>query len=205
MELSVWLLEKSYGMKDRPVWIYDYPVLGKILIDCIRRYDRGVKRPSIVVNKKNIPELYEFNCENSEPDFLWGLLVTLGGEYGVFDVRLKCVKDYEPLYENAKLFFNGDTSEFLRIWFENDLKPKKKKATSFYSTQKWKQLRLRAFEVHGTKCQCCGRCPPEIILDVDHIKPRSKFPELALDLQNLQILCRECNQGKSDITHVDFR
>ncbi len=192
-------------MKDKPVWLGDYPVLGKLLIDCLRRYEKGVKRPSIVVNKKNIPELYDFSCENPEPEFLWNLITTLGSEFDVFDVRLKKVKIYEPIYENAKLFFNGESSRLLKVWFEKELKPKPKTVTNFYQTQKWKRLRLKAFETCGTRCQCCGRFAPEVILDVDHIKPRSKFPELELNLDNLQILCRECNQGKSNITSVDFR
>ncbi|WP_207819329.1 HNH endonuclease signature motif containing protein [Parashewanella curva] len=35
-------------------------------------------------------------------------------------------------------------------------------------------------------------------LHVGHIKPRSRYPELALELSNLQILCSECNIGKSN-------
>jgi hypothetical protein len=35
-------------------------------------------------------------------------------------------------------------------------------------------------------------------LHVDHVKPRSKYPELALDLDNLQILCAACNTRKGD-------
>ncbi|MFC6439812.1 HNH endonuclease [Bowmanella sp. JS7-9] len=34
------------------------------------------------------------------------------------------------------------------------------------------------------------------MLHVDHVKPRAKFPELALDINNLQILCETCNLGK---------
>jgi len=83
--------------------------------------------------------------------------------------------------------------------------PKPKKIINFYDSQKWKKLRLRAFEEYGNRCQCCGRFPPEVILDVDHVKPRSKFPELELELDNLQILCRDCNRGKSNFTSVDFR
>jgi len=197
--------EENLKVKDKPVWLDDYPVLGKLLIGCVRRHDKGVNRPSISVNKKNIPELYDFNCEDPDPEFLWSLITTLGSEFDVFDVRLRKVKVYEPIYENAKLFFNGESLGLLKSWLEKDLKPKPKKIVSFYHTQKWKRLRLKAFEVCGTKCQCCGRSSPEVILDVDHIKPRSKYPELELKLDNLQILCRECNQGKSNITDVDFR
>ena len=35
-----------------------------------------------------------------------------------------------------------------------------------------------------------------VVLHVDHIKPRSKFPELELSLDNTQVLCADCNLGK---------
>ena len=68
---------------------------------------------------------------------------------------------------------------------------------SFYSSRAWKVLRYQAFEKYGNRCQCCGARPSDdVALHVDHVKPRSKHPELALDLNNLQILCEWCNIGK---------
>jgi len=43
------------------------------------------------------------------------------------------------------------------------------------------------------------------VLHVDHIKPRSKYPELSLTFSNLQILCEDCNFGKSNIDQTDWR
>ena len=53
----------------------------------------------------------------------------------------------------------------------------------------------------------CGRSPKVhgIILHVDHIKPRSKYPELELDITNLQILCEDDNLGKSNRYETDYR
>jgi 5-methylcytosine-specific restriction endonuclease McrA len=42
-------------------------------------------------------------------------------------------------------------------------------------------------------------------MHVDHILPRSKFPELELDIDNLQVLCEECNLAKSNIDTTDWR
>ena len=42
-------------------------------------------------------------------------------------------------------------------------------------------------------------------IHVDHIKPRSKYPELELDINNLQVLCEDCNIGKSNIDETDWR
>ncbi len=69
---------------------------------------------------------------------------------------------------------------------------------SFYLSGAWKSLRVRALRNGGHFCRYCGRKPPAVILHVDHIKPRSKFPELELVLENLQVLCADCNEGKGD-------
>lgn len=76
----------------------------------------------------------------------------------------------------------------------------------FYSSRAWKILRYQAFEKYGNKCQCCGAGPSDDIkLHVDHIKPRSKHPDLAFDLNNLQILCEDCNVGKINQWDTDWR
>src|SRR5690606_15930335 len=49
-------------------------------------------------------------------------------------------------------------------------------------------------------CQATG-----IELHVDHIKPRSTHPDLALDENNLQVLCKPCNLGKRNRDDADFR
>lgn len=75
----------------------------------------------------------------------------------------------------------------------------------FYSTEQWRQLRYQAIKLHGGACQCCGRKPPEVVLHVDHIKPRSLFPSLELDINNVQVLCEDCNLGKGAWDQSDWR
>lgn len=78
----------------------------------------------------------------------------------------------------------------------------------FYSSWEWKQVRYEALAKFAHRCQCCGWQPGDTergYLVVDHIKPRRKFPELALDVNNTQILCNDCNMGKGHIYHDDFR
>lgn len=76
----------------------------------------------------------------------------------------------------------------------------------FYQTPEWRGLRYATLEKYGNKCQACGRSPNNgTIIHVDHIKPRSYYPELALDPDNLQILCEDCNIGKSNRFKKDWR
>ena len=37
-----------------------------------------------------------------------------------------------------------------------------------------------------------------------HMKPASRFPELAHDKNNVRWLCRPCNRAMSDMTHDEF-
>ena len=68
---------------------------------------------------------------------------------------------------------------------------------SFYNSPEWKTLRSEVIEDCSYRCASCGRkISDPYNLTVDHIKPRSKFPDLALDKSNLQILCRSCNSSK---------
>lgn len=77
----------------------------------------------------------------------------------------------------------------------------------FYLSREWKALRVRVLEKYGCACMMCGRSPKThgVVIHVDHIKPRSKFPALSLDFENLQILCEDCNLGKGNRFDTDHR
>lgn len=69
--------------------------------------------------------------------------------------------------------------------------------TDFYRTQAWRSLRVEVLNDSNSRCCLCGNSADNgMIMHVDHIKPRSLFPELALDKENLQVLCEDCNMGK---------
>lgn len=83
------------------------------------------------------------------------------------------------------------------------LSPRKKRskpAGDFYSRKEWASARYAALLRADGRCACCGAGRDHgAVMHVDHIKPRSKFPELALDVMNLQVLCNLCNMAKSNI------
>lgn len=77
---------------------------------------------------------------------------------------------------------------------------------AFLGSYRWRQLRMVAIKTHGARCQCCGASAATgAVINVDHIKPRRKFPELALVLDNLQVLCDACNHGKGNWDETDWR
>ena len=59
-----------------------------------------------------------------------------------------------------------------------------------------KAVRFEVFKRDSFKCQYCGASAPDVILEVDHIKPVSKGG--TNDLLNLITSCRDCNRGKHD-------
>ena len=79
-------------------------------------------------------------------------------------------------------------------------------SNDFLNSFSWKKLRMEALKLYGLKCQCCGATKKEgAVMNVDHIKPRKYFPELALEINNLQILCGDCNHGKGNWDMTDWR
>ena len=82
----------------------------------------------------------------------------------------------------------------------------KQSANNFYNSREWHKLRYTAFLKYGRKCLVCGADHKKgARLHVDHIKPISKYPDLALSLDNLQILCALCNSGKGAWDETDWR
>jgi 5-methylcytosine-specific restriction endonuclease McrA len=94
---------------------------------------------------------------------------------------------------------------FAQIINSNSNQPKldQERKHDFYKTQKWRQLRYQILRENVLSCALCRSV--EGPFHVDHIKPRSKYPELALSKNNLQILCESCNVGKSNKYIDDWR
>jgi hypothetical protein len=65
----------------------------------------------------------------------------------------------------------------------------------FYRSTNWITIRNRVLNTHPN---FCVKCKTNEDLTVDHIQPRSKYPELALEISNTQILCRSCNSSKGN-------
>lgn len=80
---------------------------------------------------------------------------------------------------------------------------KKLAGVSFYMTKPWRNLRKKVLSYYGCSCMLCGYINTKN--HVDHIYPRSKYPQLELDFCNLQVLCEKCNSDKSNTQIFDLR
>jgi len=89
-------------------------------------------------------------------------------------------------------------------------KPKKQSidpnSDAFLLSYEWRRVRMEVLKRDGARCACCGATPQDgLRTHVDHIKPRRIYPQLALDLTNLQVLCEQCNHGKGNWDMTDWR
>ena len=60
---------------------------------------------------------------------------------------------------------------------------------------RWRRLRRRALIRDAYTCQVCGRIGAR--LEVDHIEPLHRRPDLAYVLANLQAICKPCHHRKT--------
>lgn len=114
----------------------------------------------------------------------------------------KANKKFKPA---APVQMRGPTEQSVKSFIQNHstVNPS---SDDFLSTFEWKATRMMALRKYGPVCQCCGASPQTgAVMHVDHIKPRKIFPQLALDVNNLQILCGDCNHGKGNWDMTDWR
>lgn len=63
----------------------------------------------------------------------------------------------------------------------------------FYKHKDWKRCREIILKANKAQCLKCGSISN---INIDHIKPKTKYPILSFDLFNLQTLCSTCNKDK---------
>lgn len=78
--------------------------------------------------------------------------------------------------------------------------------TNFYQRQEWFAIRYLVMQRDRFECVACGKSKKHgVKIHVDHIKPLSIYPEMALSMINLQTMCNTCNEGKSNVHQDDLR
>ncbi|MGE1112159.1 HNH endonuclease [Priestia megaterium] len=79
--------------------------------------------------------------------------------------------------------------------------------TKIVRSGKWRTFRKRIIQRDGTHCQRCIRKYSLITtsnLEVHHIKPRDKYPELTFEETNCVTLCKTCNLQLGTQEALDF-
>ena len=81
-----------------------------------------------------------------------------------------------------------------------------KNTSKFYMSFEYRQLRYEVLAEQSGTCQLCGRTRKDgCIMHLDHIVPISKDWSRRLDKSNMQVLCEDCNLGKSNLDDTDWR
>lgn len=75
------------------------------------------------------------------------------------------------------------------------------------TTPRWSRYRDRIIERDGGKCMSCYIKHGEYVMDnlqVHHIKPRTKYPELMYEDTNVVTMCKQCNLIIGTKEQLDF-
>lgn len=126
--------------------------------------------------------------------------------YGDIEIGADMAKRLRSALEASGKSSAADGLRVLDVAWIELMKTPGANSDGFLASKAWKRLRLQALNKHGRKCQCCGSSPATgATLNVDHILPRRLFPALALRIDNLQVLCGDCNEGKGNWDMTDVR
>ncbi|WP_146255337.1 HNH endonuclease [Azospirillum sp. TSA6c] len=112
----------------------------------------------------------------------------------------------ERLEEKRRKTENRAAAKVAQAKKAKAVKERRPPRNTFYQSAEWKRVRYEALKRSHGRCECCGvSASMGAVLNVDHIKPISRRPDLSLDLTNLQVLCGSCNQGKGGWDQTDWR
>lgn len=148
--------------------------------------------------ERNIPNDVLFSA-------LFDLWLSLGRQPNYQEVQMPACKFHVATFERRFGSWRKALEAFVLFANSEDLDAPQEVRTNVTKrrTSRSPDLRLR-FKVlkrDHFRCCACGVSPattPDILLELDHILPWSKGGETVFE--NLQTLCLECNQGKSNIS-----
>lgn len=162
---------------------------------------RELKRllPKDAVNKKSVLLIYLRTALNR---IKWNLR----GIHGINVTNIKKGLAIKLFAEFNGLLIPPNTNYdewLIRLYIAGEHNVFARNKKMFYSHPAWIRLRKQVLDHYGCRCMKCGY--EDASNCVDHIKPRSKFPELELDFNNMQVLCSMCNLIKSNRNYIDYR
>jgi|TARA_Y100000310_G_C20678911_1_gene814720 hypothetical protein len=197
----------SQNQKFASVWLNWSPDMAQEDVREFFTFQPGVKnklRQEVIARLKD-QGLLDFKSSPTNEE----LLHLIGTKW---DIEL-CQGTYTTFarfYDTVPLKVNGPLAKHRQEMDEkfNGIEAPKQRTPSetFYNSDRWKQLRYQTLLKNDGQCELCGRGKHDgVVLHVDHIKPRSKHPDLEWAASNLQVLCGQCNIGKSNLDDRDWR
>lgn len=175
-----------------------------------------------------LAEHYEFMLQNRLFDNHFGSMLPI--PYPIKPSTLKAIiEDYTvfyPIYDSYIQIAKADKPRFKELiekanhWLRQTVDEKNEEGKPLKSPTDFDQdkareaaeqktkvmpaMRWQVFQRDNWKCVACGRgSHHDVILQVDHILPRSKGGRDAIE--NFQTLCHICNSGKSNKNDTDLR
>lgn len=139
-------------------------------------------------------------CIASDDDFEFKSSLINGKKLILKQIKNESIEKLRMIYQSRNL---DPQKEKLQNY--STYQPTLREKKEFYQSWQWKELRYNALKKYGAKCMLCRSGDSQARLSVDHIKPISKFWDKRFDTDNLQILCDDCNKGKSNKDYSDFR
>jgi len=88
---------------------------------------------------------------------------------------------------------SGENSYF---WKGGVSKINRTERQNYTATLEYKEFRRAVLKRDNYTCQICGartKLGKRILIQIDHIKPFSLFPELRMDMNNVRTLCKPCH------------
>ena len=155
--------------------------------DIIKRFDAEKRRRAI----DKLKELFKNRFEKSRNENAVITFIKIETRYK----RMSNEKFLELVYDK-NLFGKIERIDAIAFHKNNFADP-------FYSCEAWLKTRNYVIAKYGKICMKCGTSKKQI--HVDHILPRSKYPSLELEFDNLQVLCKDCNIEKSNKDYTDYR
>lgn len=131
---------------------------------------------------------------SSRPPLFYGMAIYLGSEEWLDSLIFPAARSYGSSWivldsPEKKASWLTDLGEDAAV--RQAVKRNGSRSRSLSPSRRFEVLRRDGFT-----CTYCGRQPPEVSLQVDHVIPWSKGG--THDLANLRTACVECNLGKSD-------
>jgi 5-methylcytosine-specific restriction endonuclease McrA len=110
-------------------------------------------------------------------------------------VKISLAKKGKPLSEKHKLALRKGHKEMSEE-SRKRMSRGKGEINHHWKGGNWRYWKRQALTRDDYTCQICGFREVEI-MEVDHVKQKSKYPELMFVLENLLTLCPNCHRRKT--------